>query len=463
MGHLSRQVAIAMAGRGRLTSTIMSMSGAVPVVEGMGVPAEFCPGPDRDWVDSREWHAYLRDRLVALAEETGAETLVFDGVSPYPGIGRARPKLPGVKFVWMRRGMWISDVNDRALDRSVYFDQVVEPGDLAASVDSGPTVSRDDAVRIAPVSMLAVEPMLSRLEAAAAMGIDADRPTLLVTLGTGRLGDVVGPGRVVLETALENRQWQVCLTKPAIAGAGLPNPDPSRVVELSDVYPLVRYMAAFDAVVSASGYNAVHEFLPAGIPTLFVPSPKSVTDDQAARAGWAADEGFALRASALDLESVGNATRQLLESEVRADLSMRCHDLGVPTGAHDAVDVIVDRTNGLQPRGRRPGPDDPGLAARMRWEVQRLIGPAATSKVRWLFNRTADRPDLGERRLDLDASSDAGGPQLRFGTDLSLDLLRSGAVVEHLVPGSSPRYRAVRRTIVGRFYDIDPRWVALER
>lgn len=463
MGHLSRQAAIALAGRGRITSTVMSMSGAVPVVQRLGVPTEFCPGSDRGWVDSREWHAYLRDRIVALVEETEATTMVFDGVAPYPGIGRARPMLPGVRFVWMRRGMWIPGANDHALGRTEYFDSVVEPGDLADADDRGPTVGRSDAVRISPVSMLSVEPMIGRSEAAQVLGIDPGRPTLLVTLGTGRLGDVAGPGRVVLETALSDPRWQVCLTKPAIAGDGMANPDPDRVIELVDVYPLARYLAAFDAAVSAAGYNAVHEFLPAAIPTLFVPSPKSVTDDQSARARWVARHNLALVAEAGDLEDIGRATARLLDDGVRTDLRQACQALGTPDGAAEAVDILVDGSAQLRSTHRRPGPDDPGLGPRLRWEARRSIGPAATSVVRWAFRRHSERPDVDRRSLSVAEHLDADASRLVFGTELTLELLRSGAVVEHMLPGSSSRYRAVRRSIVGRFYDMDPRWVALER
>lgn len=456
MGHLSRQVAIAAAGSPRMRGSILSMSGAVPVVAATGVPAEFCPGPDRRWVNSREWHGYLRDRIVALVEELSAEAVVFDGVAPYPGIGRARPELPGVKFVWMRRGMWIPGVNDQALSRSGYFDQIIEPGDLAGEVDVGPTVDLGDAVRIAPVSMLEVEPPLERSAAAAALGIDPDRPTLLATLGTGRLGDVVGPGRVVLETALADPRWQICLTKPAIAGEALPNPDPTRVVELHDVYPLVRYLGAFDAAVSGCGYNAFHEFLPAAVPTLFVPSPKSVTDDQQARASWGERQGLSLMATAGQLEQVEEQTRRLLDDGVRRDLAEACRSIGTPAGASEAVEVILDRSGGLSPERRRPGPDDPGVGPFIRWQAQRLIGPTATATVRWMLRRQGERPEL--ERTEFGASSEAA-----FGTEISLDLLRSGVVVEHLLAGTSSRYRAARRSIIGRYYEADPRWVALER
>lgn len=460
MGHLSRQVAIALAAEGRASSAIMSMSGAVPVVQQMGVPIEYCPSNTLGWIVKTEWHAYLRDRIVALCREREADVIVFDGVAPYPGIGRARPMLPDVMFVWMRRGMWIPGANDHALARSTYFDLIIEPGDLAGVVDVGPTADRHDAVRVSPVSMLERVPMVSRAEAASALGLDPDRPTILVTLGTGRLGDVLEPGRVVLETVTAGSDWQVCLTKPAIAEEGLPIPDPERVIELTNVYPLVRYLNAFDAAVSASGYNAVHELLPAAIPTLFVPSPRSVTDDQAARARWAADQGCALVADADRLEDVESATRALLSHDTRRDLRARCAGLGVPSGAGETIGEISRALTTFDPGPRREGPDDPGPGPRLRWQVQRLIGPTATSVVRWLTGRQHLRPDLDRRSVDVDGTGDS---RLVFGHDISIELLRSGAVVEHLVPGSSSGYRAARRSIVGRYYDVDVRWVALER
>jgi hypothetical protein len=451
-------MAIALSGGNSISSTIMSMSGAIPAVTGMGVPVEYCPSSARGWVAPTEWHAYLRDRIVALVRERNARVVVFDGVLPYPGIGRARPMLPDVMFVWMRRAMWIPGANDHALARSAYFDMIIEPGDLASSVDVGPTTVLHDAVAVSPVSMLEGVPVVSRAEAADALGLDPDRKAILVTLGTGRLGDVVGPGRVVLEEALADSEWQVCLTKAAIAEEGLPIPDPQRVVELTNVYPLVRYLSAFDAAVSASGYNAVHELLPAAVPTLFVPSPKSVTDDQLARATWAADTGHALMAEADELEAVRAATRALLDDATRSRLRDRCAAIGVPKGASETVRTLEQALGSFRPEPRREGPDDPGLGPRLRWETQRLIGPSATAVVRWLARRQGRRPDLDRRSVDVDG---VGESRLVFGSDISIDLLRSGSVVEHLIEGASPGYVATRRSIVGRFYDADVRWVAL--
>ena len=54
-----------------------------------------------------------------------------------------------------------------------------------------------------------------------------------------------------------------------------------------------RYFAAFDGAVAAAGYNAYHELIALGVPSLFVPMPRD-TDDQPARARYAERAGIGL-------------------------------------------------------------------------------------------------------------------------------------------------------------------------
>ena len=61
--------------------------------------------PIRRRYRSYRWAPYLRDRIRALAVETGAQALVFDGVAPYPGLLAAREHLPSLRFGWVRRGL----------------------------------------------------------------------------------------------------------------------------------------------------------------------------------------------------------------------------------------------------------------------------------------------------------------------------------------------------------------------
>ncbi len=83
---------------------------------------------------------------------------------------------------------------------------------------------------------------------------------------------------------------QVAALRSSLA-AGLEVPD--GVVGLEATFPMSRYFAAFDLAVAAAGYNAFHELIAFAVPTLFVPMPRN-TDDQAARARWAAEAGVGL-------------------------------------------------------------------------------------------------------------------------------------------------------------------------
>ena len=85
-----------------------------------------------------------------------------------------------------------------------------------------------------------------------------------------------------------------------------------------------RYLRAFDATVSAAGYNAYHELIRFGVPSLFVPMRRQ-TDDQEARARYAEEErrragrrrpGAAGLESKLD-ELLDDARREAMRTALR--------------------------------------------------------------------------------------------------------------------------------------------------
>jgi hypothetical protein len=55
---------------------------------------------------AHRWDRYFRDRLIAIADETGASVISFDGVVPYPGFIATKLKRPDLTIVWVRRGLW---------------------------------------------------------------------------------------------------------------------------------------------------------------------------------------------------------------------------------------------------------------------------------------------------------------------------------------------------------------------
>ena len=153
MGHLTRASAIASELKSFANPIIISMAaGVVEVPKIAGVRFEYIPGRDRKWMGRLEWDAYLRDRIVALIDETNAKIVSFDGVVPYPGIIGVKSVRPNVNLVWVRRGFWQKTRTRYLLNlQSSMMDLIITPGDFGQSYDKGPTAVRKDSVLVKPI------------------------------------------------------------------------------------------------------------------------------------------------------------------------------------------------------------------------------------------------------------------------------------------------------------------------
>lgn len=441
MGHLSRQLTLALSGAGDYRTVLFSLSKALPRImaaessgdlpeaQGLGIRYEYCPAwnvgwfPTRGWqaavrrrYRSYRWHPYLRDRIISLVAETGAQAVIFDGVVPYDGLLQARAALPGVRFGWVRRGMWRPGAPEHRLDASQHFDLTIEPQDLGESADRGPTRHRTDTLRLPPVSLTDVLEPTTRDQARRALGLPSDRPVLLLAPGSGFLGSVDRVAEAVLRSVrAHGGDWAVAVTRQSIAshGIGAAGED---VILLDDVYPLARHLAAFDAAVGAAGYNAVHELLGAGVPTLFVPSTKHETDDQEARAAGVAARGAALTT----VDGIADAVRELLDATRRDELAQACRSLERPDGGRAAATAVGE------------------LAAA---GVPVVDPPIATPSRPW--------PDL---RLRAKPGSEAS---ISFTEAVDGDQVRGTHPIEHMIAGSSQEYRRARARAASWIYRAD--------
>jgi hypothetical protein len=112
-------------------------------------------------------------------------------------------------------------------------------------------------------------------------------------------------------------------------------------VVLDATYPMSRYYAAFDAAVSAAGYNAFHELLAMRVPTLFVPMTRE-TDDQAARARYAADAGLGRAVGGPAAPEVEHELDALLSPAGRARIGTHLEAAPVADGAREAANWLVE-------------------------------------------------------------------------------------------------------------------------
>ncbi len=341
MGHLARATAIALALKEVANPIIVSMAGGIAEIPAfMDIRCEYIPGRDRLLMPREKWDAYLCDRLLALIEETGAQVLSFDGVVPYPGVFATRIKNKELSLVWIRRGFWQKNLLRHVLPiYSQIMDVVIEPGDFARAYDFGPTSKRAEAILTSPVSLFDESTALSRDDSRRTLGLDLDRPVVLVQLGTGD-SDVNAKMTAALEGLIGWEGVQIVLTKEPIDKNGVSLAPAGLDIKIVRFFPLAKLLKAFDASVCATGYNGVHELLPARVPTVFVSNIRG-TDDQERRAMWCQEFGYALKADHSNLNDITSSVRRLQNPAVREQLSTKCLELPETSGGSEIAEILL--------------------------------------------------------------------------------------------------------------------------
>lgn len=337
LGHLNRAMSIARRLPEDVEPVLFTLSQAVPAVAGAGFRVEYFPSYRRpasgsDW----QWNLRLRRRLERLLEDERPDLVVFDGVHPYRALTHVLSASGAPRSVWCRRPLWRPDTPSAPLRRTGAFDAVLEPGELAEDFDEGPTVARrKETFRVEPIVFLDEDELLDRDEAAERLGLDPGRTTALVNLGQGGATDVAVER--VLGRLSRERGLQVAALQSSI-GRGLEVP--SGVVRLNATFPMSRYFAAFDFAVAASGYNAFHELVAFGVPSLFVPMPRH-TDDQPARARWAAEQGVARAVEGPEDEELTSELEALLDESARDSMRAACRNAWPGNGAPEAARLVA--------------------------------------------------------------------------------------------------------------------------
>ena len=430
MGHLARATAIAKALAPNAEPVIVSMASAVAEIPGaFGIRCEYLPGENRGWMSRSKWDLYIRDRIVALIDETDAKVLVFDGVIPHAGFIAARNARPAVKLVWMRRGLWQKKVHRFALPlQSAAMDYVIEPGDYAFAYDHGPTSKRTEAIRTAPVSLYQASEALNREDSRKALGLDQNRPAVLVQLGTGA-DDANEKMTAALKGLIGWLDLQVVLTKEPIDKQGKSLAPEGLDLKVIKYFPLAKVLAAFDAGVCATGYNGVHELLAAKLPTVLVSNIRGM-DDQEARAKWCHDFGYALRANQADLKNITETVKDLQDPKLRASLSHKCAELPAPIGGEEIANKLLKISS--EPTKTI------SLSQRLRYLALRYIAIAYHQIVK-------------EKSQALVTSVKAVFSDSTNANELSTNI-RADVRFEQLINGSSAKYREARHQIADKYY-----------
>jgi len=431
MGHLARASAIAKSLKHQANPIIVSMAGGIAEIpEALDISCEYLPGKDRNWMARSRWDLYLRDRLVALIDETNAAVLTFDGVVPYAGVIAARIARPNVKLVWIRRGLWQKKIHRFALPlQSKAMDLILEPGDYAFEYDHGPTAKRKDAVRTAPVSLYQANEALDRKSARDLLGLDQNRPAVLVQLGTGA-DDANEKMAAALKGLIEWPNLQVVLTKDPIDKNGTSLAPSGLDLKVIRYFPLARVLSAFDAGICATGYNGVHELLAAGLPTVLISNIRGM-DDQEARAKWCHDHGYAIRANQADLADITRTVKLLEDEGTRKKLSQNCALLPAPIGGEEIA-------NKLTKLASIPNHKSNNLSRTLLFLALRYlaIGYRKLVKQNTVQSVVHSQPVFSDTKVSSDLRS----------------LIKANSRFEHLINPASSKYKSRREQIAKQYY-----------
>lgn len=457
-GHLIRASAIARRLKEEARPIILSMAySVIEVSTTLGIESEFIPGRDKGLMGRRRWDDYLRDRLVALIDETGAKVVTFDGVVPYPGILAAKFKRPNVSFIWIRRGMWQKKPQGIALSlQSKLMDYVIEPGDIAREYDYGPTKERNEAVLTSPVSLYDPKKSLSKKAARSKLGLDQNKTCVLVQLGVGDrdLDDRVS---AVLRGLSKWPNLEIVMAKEPRSHNGQSLVPCGINVKVIRHFPLADVIHAFDAAVCAAGYNSVHEVIPAQIPTLLIANNRG-TDDQVARAKWCADYQLTLYANNESLSEIEAKANELLEPATRIKLTQMCKRIAEFEGDREIASMIETLSNVNV---------NSLILKRMRY--QRFLAQSAIERgmgyaIRRFANYTLRIAALAYRTIFPHWAEIVPENQVTFSQSIDVAYcnprIRGNSRFEHVLRGSSIEYQERRKRVAMKAYRVSREFIA---
>ena len=433
MGHLTRATAVAEELKKVARPILVSVAGGIAEIPSItGIPCEYIPGKTRRWMPAHRWDRYFRDRLIAIADETGASVISFDGVVPYPGFIATKLKRPDLTIVWVRRGLWQKNLLRFALPfQSRLVDLIIEPGDIARSYDHGPTSARNDATLTSPVSLYSKATALSREDARKVLGLDTNRPAVLVQLGTGD-SDMNEKMHAALTGLIGWDGLQVVLTKNPVDADGDSLIPEGLDIKVQRYFPLAHVLAAFDGAIAATGYNSVHELLPAQIPTVLVSNIRG-TDDQDARAKWCHDHGYALRADHANLVDITKTVAKLSDATVRESLRRKCSKLSDTSGGAQIAQILLSLATSTTKKPSK--------------KFSRFAATQVIHKVTYLYRLI--RPYKKSAAVD--------GEATLFSKEIAADYLRThikgSQRFEHMIAGASQSYISRRHEIASKAYE----------
>ncbi|DAC21625.1 MAG TPA: hypothetical protein D7H89_03970 [Candidatus Poseidoniales archaeon] len=231
-----------------------------------------------------QWNGLVEDMLHLVFEAHRPKWFMFDGAFPYRGMLNAIAAHPNMKKWWMRRGS-IKANKSIPVDSQNFFDGVIIPGE-GINLELN-----ENEYQVGPMRAIDFDEAWDRDYARSRISIPEEAKVVYVQLGAGRINDIEGDLKQVLDILFDYPNLYVVLGESMLGERLSFNHNRLRIIR---DYPNALYAKAFDASVQAGGYNSYQEMRMFGIPTLFIPNTETGMDDQVARCRKAEDEGWGL-------------------------------------------------------------------------------------------------------------------------------------------------------------------------
>ena len=339
MGHMSTCLAYANRLRHHARPVFFSLTSAMEIIHAMGFEGDYFVSRFWSRADAWNWDRQLSQRLGLLFERVRPDAIVFDGTWPYRGLLHAvAAYAPGMRMIWSDLTLYKAGWQEVPVSKE-NFDLVIKLGELGSRFKVNQPRVPARTVTIPPFTMLRDDELLGRDDSRDVLGLDRDAKFALFSLGPGNLKNISDIGRNLIRE-VSARGYTPVWTRTPISTSDVELPD--NVIPIS-IYPLVRYMRAFDVIISAAGYNSCCEIIQSKVPTLFVPNTL-VSDDQAARAELVAKATSAIVSPCESKEQCRQAVDRLLAQVPEGEAGSIVPDL---SGAECAADEIL----GLIQRG----------------------------------------------------------------------------------------------------------------
>lgn len=353
LGHVSRLMAYAKRLSSAYQPYFLTMSEAYHLVFEQGFPVEYFPSAKKMGFSAKqkpEWEEIFYRRMTMMLDRLRPAVVVVDHVNPPEILRTLKQEYPDIRFVWSRRGLWRQHRKPAGLRMADSFDYVIEPMDLAAAIDMGFTTRQaHGTVYVPPVSLVQRDELIPRAEARAALGLPETGTVVLLNLSADSTSDLVSMilriKALLLKYAGDDESLTIFAPRHALHSAELGQIDG---VVMKPVYPVALYASAFDAAISTAGYNAYHELVHLGIPSVFVARATHTLDDQNRRASFAPIAGFGRSAQQIDSLEFDEALKAVLDPRQSRRMRAAALEASPINGANtaaSAIEIIAENSN----------------------------------------------------------------------------------------------------------------------